>query len=109
MRVLQAVVILMGVLILGGTAAVIAIIVHRASAPGHRTNEFVGSPSHGPALAGPGVAAPIVLDEPAGTRIAAATAADERLVLQLVGGGPDRVVVLNLRGGAVLARVALAR
>ena len=94
MRVLQAAVIVMGVLILGGTAAVIGIIVHRAGAP--RT----------PALTRPG---PVVLDEPAGTHIAAATAMDERLVLQLAGGGPDRVVVLDLRGGAVLARVALAR
>ena len=97
MRVLQAVVIVMGVLILGGTAAVIGIIVHRAGAP------------RPPVLAHPGVAAPVVLDEPAGTRIATASAADERLVLQLAGGGPDRVVVLDLRGGAVLARVALAR
>ena len=97
MRILQAAVIAMGVLILAGTAAVIGIIVHRAGAP------------RVPALARPAVAAPVVLDEPAGTRIAAASAADERLLLQLAGGGPDRVVVLDLRGGAVLARIALAR
>jgi hypothetical protein len=97
MRALQAAVILMGVLILGATAAVIGIIVHRASAP------------RPPALAHAGPASPITLDEPAGTRIAAASTADDRLVLQLTGGGPDRVVVLDLRGGAVLARVGLAR
>lgn len=97
MRVLQAAVIAMGVLILGGTAAVIGIIVHRAGAP------------RAPALAHPALAAAVVLDEPAGTRIAVATGADDRLVLQLAGGGPDRVVVLDLRSGNVLARVGLAR
>ena len=102
MRALQAAVIVMGVLILGGTAAVIAIVAHRAAAPK-------------PAGTAPGVplpaaaATPVLLDEPPGTRIAVTAVADERLVLQLVGGGPDRVVVVELRGGAVVARVSLAR
>lgn len=95
MRVLQAAVILMGVLILGGTAAVVAIIVHRAGAP---------RPTAPAAVAGP-----VLLDEPAGSRIAASALAGERLLLQLAGGGPDRTVVLDLRSGAVLARVGLAR
>ena len=94
MRVLQAAVIAMGVLILGGTAAVVAIIVHRAGAPR-------------PAAL-PGTAA-VLLDEPAGSRIAASALAGERLLLQLAGGGPDRAVVVDLRSGAIVARVGLAR
>jgi hypothetical protein len=95
MRVLQAAVIAMGVLILAGTAAVVAIVVHRASAPRPST------PAAG--------AAPLVLDEPAGSRIAASALTGERLLLQLSGGGPDRAVVVDLRSGAVLARIGLAR
>ena len=95
MRVLQALVIGMGVLILAGTVAVIAVIVHRAGSP--RAPSLPSAP-----------AARLVLDEPAGTRLAVAAPAGERLVLQLVGGGPDRVVVLDLRTLAVVARVGLA-
>ena len=95
MRVLQAAVIAMGVLILAGTAAVVGIIVHRASTP------------RPPAPAG-GLAS-VALDEPAGSRIVASALAGERLLLQLAGGGPDRAVVVDLRSGAVLARVGLAR
>lgn len=50
-----------------------------------------------------------VLDEPAGTRIAGTSAAPDRVVVHLQGGGPDRVVVLDTRSGRVLGRVALAR
>lgn len=99
MRALQAAVILMGVLILAGTAAVIGIAVHRATLGGH---------PRPPVATSIGPPAAMVLDEPAGTRIAAVSAADDRLVMQLAGGGPDRVVVVALTGGAVLARVALA-
>jgi hypothetical protein len=99
MRALQAAVILMGVLILGGTAALIGIVVHRATLPGH---------ARAPASAAAGAPASVVLNEPDGTRIAAMSAASDRLVLHLIGGGPERVVVLALPGGAVVARVALA-
>ena len=95
MRALQAAVIAMGVLILAGTAAVVGIIVHRASAPR-------------PAAPAAGLPA-VVLDEPAGTRIAASALAGDRLLLQLAGGGPDRAVVVDVRSGTVLARVGLAR
>jgi len=99
MRALQAAVILIGVLILAGTAAVIGIAVQRTTLGGH---------PRPPVAASIGAPAAVVLDEPAGTRIAAVSAADDRLVMQLAGGGPDRVVVVALTGGAVLARVALA-
>jgi hypothetical protein len=96
MRGLLAGVIVMGVLILVATAAMIALVIHRATTPR-------------PAAPREGLAAPVVLNEPPGTRIATSEASDNRLLLQLSGGGPDRVVVVNLRDGAVLARVLLAR
>ena len=94
MRALQAAVIAMGVLIVIATAAMIALVVHRAT-----TRRAPAQPE----------VARLVLNEPPGTRIARSEAAGERLVLQLTGGGPDRVVVLNLRDGAVLARIGLAQ
>jgi hypothetical protein len=91
MRALQAAVVFMGVLIIAGVATIAVVIVQRMSG------------------AGQGAAAQAVLDEPAGTRIAGISAASDRLALQLQGGGPDRVVVLDERSGKVLARASLAR
>ncbi len=48
-----------------------------------------------------GGAALTVLDEPAGTRVAAVVAAGPRLALSLQGGGPDRVVLLDPASGTV--------
>ncbi len=90
MLALKAAVVVMGVLIVAGVAVVVTTIVQRA-------------------VAVPGAAASSVLDEPAGTRIAGVAAASDRLAVQLQGGGPDRVVVLDLRTGHVLARAGLAR
>jgi hypothetical protein len=98
MRALQVAVILMGVLILGATAALIGIVVHRASVSGRAPASATASP-----------AGPLTLDEPAGTRIAAVSAAGDRIIVQLAGGGPDRVVVIGLGRGAVIARLSLAR
>jgi hypothetical protein len=58
---------------------------------------------------GSGPIASAVLDEPAGTRIVGTSTAPDRLVVQLQGGGPDRVVVLDTKTGRVLGRVGLAR
>ena len=56
-----------------------------------------------------GAIASAVLDEPTGTRIAGVSALPDRLAVQLQGGGPDRVVVVDMRSGRVLGRVGLAR
>ncbi len=56
----------------------------------------------------PKASTPAQFDEPAGTAIAQISAAGDRLALLLHGGGPDRVVVLDLRDGSVIARSALA-
>ena len=88
-RGLVAVVVLLGGLIVVGTGVVVITIAHRMSV-----------------AAAP--AADTVLQEPAGTRIAAASEAGGRLALVLQGGGPDRVVVVDLASGKRVGRVALA-
>ena len=92
MRALQVAVVVMGVLIVAGVATIVVTIVQRA----------VGSSA-------PAATQQALLGEPEGTRIAAISAATDRLAVQLQGGGPDRVVVLDTRTGRVLLRAALAK
>lgn len=94
MRFLTVISVVMGVLIVAGTAVLVIALVRRAPAT---------------VSAGQDAGAPVVLDEPAGTRIAGADGTADALVLRLVGGGPDRVVVVDARSGRVIARAALAR
>jgi hypothetical protein len=82
-------VVTMGVLIVGGTVTLGVLIVQRLG----------GAPA--------AQAAPLMLDEPAGTRIAGMAASGDRLALQLQGGGPDRVVLLDAHTGRLAARVSL--
>ncbi len=90
MRGLQAAVIFMGVLIVVGVAVVGTTIVRRTMAPVQ-----IG-------------AGPVVLDEPAGTRMVSVTAAGDRVAVLLQGGGPDRVLLVDARTGMVAGRVGLA-
>jgi hypothetical protein len=94
MRALKVLVVVMGIMILVGTATLVVLIVGR-----------VGS-AHGP---GGGHIASVLLDEPAGTRIAAMVGLGDRLAVQLQGGGPDRVVVIDPRSGFTAARIGLVR
>jgi len=80
----------MGVLIVAGTVGLFVVLAQRMST-------------------GSATIASVMLDEPIGTRIAGASAGPDRLAVQLQGGGPDRVVVVDTRAGRVLGRVALAR
>jgi hypothetical protein len=96
MRALKVAVIVMGVLIVAGTVALVIGVVRRSSAP-------VGPVATLPAS----VAA--VLDEPEGTRIAGIAAVQDRLAVQLQGGGVDRVVLIDPRTGAVTGRISLVR
>ncbi len=91
MRVLKLAVVVMGVLIVVGVVALVTILVQR-----------VGG------LAASPVAVASLVDEPAGTHIVGTSAAGDRVVLQLQGGGPDRVVVVDLKSGRVVGRVGLA-
>jgi hypothetical protein len=94
MRLLKAVTIGMGVLILIGMTVVIVTIARRmtAPAPPHRVAELA-----------------LHLDEPAGTRIAGIAGAGGRLAVQLQGGGVDRVVLVDPDSGAVTGRITLGR
>jgi len=91
LRALKILTVGMGVLILAGTAVIVGVIFHRATAPG--------------------TSAPVALtlDQPAGTRIVGIAATQDRLAVQLQGGGADRVVLVDPRTGAVTGRIALAR
>ncbi len=91
MRALLVACVVMGVLIVAGVAVLVAAIVGRS-----------------PPQAGVETAQ-VVLDEPAGTRIAGASGTADALLLVLTGGGPDRVLAVDRRSGRVEARVRLAR
>lgn len=103
MRALTVVTIVMGVMILAGTGVLVAVIAHRIFSPAPGGGATAGAPTAG--------AAPVslVLDEPAGTRIAGIAAAGDRLAVQLQGGGTDRVVLVDPRSGAVTGRITLTR
>lgn len=90
MRTLKIAVIVMGVMIVGGVATLGVLLFQRAAGPVAAVGE-------------------VVLDEAEGTRIAGSTAVGEKVVLQLQGGGPDRVVVVDVRTGRVSARITLKK
>ena len=97
MRALKIAVIVMGVLIVGGTIALVIAVARRSAAP--VVPVAVSIPASMAA----------VLDEPDGPRIAGIVAVQDRLALQLQGGGTDRVVLVDPRTGAVAGRISLAR
>ncbi len=99
MRALRAATVVMGVLILAGTAVLIATIVKRATAPAP-----LASGAFVPAAAPLGA----VLHEPVGTRITGLAATGDLLALSLQGSGGDRVVLIDPRTGEVRGRVTLA-
>lgn len=92
MAALKAAVVIMGIMIVAGFAVLVGTLVTRMG-------------GHG----GPAAPVAATLDEPAGTRIAGVSASAEHLAVSLQGAGPDRVVVLDLRNGRVVARASLAR
>ena len=91
MQALRVLVVVMGVMIVGGTVA-LGVLVARKAGGGGAVLE-----------------AAVVLDEPAGTRIAGASGSGDSVVLRLEGGGPDRVVVVDGRSGRVTGRIGLAK
>ncbi len=93
MHALKALVVVMGVLIIAGLAVIVATIVNRTTHPG--------------AAITPGAA--LLLDEPDGTHVGETALANGTLALTLVGGGPDRVVVVDLASGRVVRRVLLSK
>ncbi len=90
MAALKAAVIGMAVLIVAGVTVIVVTLIHRMMTPPETATIST------------------TLEEPAGTRIAGASAASDRLAVTLQGGGPDRVLVMDLRTGRVVAKAALA-
>ena len=90
MGALKAAVVVMGILIVFGTVGLVVVLAQRMSSASVPI-------------------ASVTLDEPSGTRIAGASTAADRVAVQLAGGGPDRVVLVDLKSGRVLGHVALAR
>ncbi len=94
-RALLALVIVMGVLILTGTAGLIAVVVHRLSQP--RAIATAAIPA-------------VLPQEPEGTRITTLTRqSDTVLAIALTGGGPDRVLLWDLAAGRAVAEIRLGR
>ena len=90
MRALKAAVVIMGVLIVAGVVGLGVALTQRLSGQA-------------------GTNASVVLDEPAGSRIVGASVSPDRMAVQVQGGGPDRVVMVDTKAGRVLGRVSLAR
>ena len=59
-------------------------------------------------LGGGGTPGMVALHEAPGTHILGASAAGDRVAVQLGGGGPDRVVVVDTRTGRILVTIGLA-
>jgi hypothetical protein len=90
MRFLKVLTIAMGILILAATTLLVVIIARR-----------IGGGGAAPTLIA------LSLEEPAGTRIAGIATAGDRLAIALQGGGPDRVMLIDPRTGAVVGRIGL--
>ena len=97
MRALKALVIVMGVLLVGGTAVLVTELISRAS---HR----------GPVGGSAGPARPFdtVLDLPAGASIREMRPVGERLVLRVgLAGGGEQILLLDIGSGARLGTIEL--
>ena len=90
MRFLNVLTIGMGVLIVVATTVLVVLIAGR-----------IGGAGTAPASIA------VLLDEPVGTRIARIASAGDRLALQLQGGGPDRILLVDPRSGKVAGRIGL--
>ena len=82
MRFLKVLVIGMGVVIVVATTVLVVLIARRLGGPGPVPASLA-----------------VVLDEAGGTRIVAIAVVGDRLAVQLQGGGPDRVLLLDLNRG----------
>ena len=113
MRALKIATIVMGVLILLGTAVMIAAIIKRGgmtSPPPPVASSLAPSGALPGSLSGPpGNPFTTLLDEPPGTTILGIAQVRDWLAVTVRGGGPDRVVLIDPVSGAVTGRVALAR
>ena len=99
MRSLKVLVVVMGVLLVGGTAALVAAIIDRAS---HRT----AAPALRP-MAARGFDRAVV-DLPAGARVLGSEAADGRLVVRIgLAAGGEELLLIDPASGALLGTIEL--
>ena len=82
MRALKAAIVIMGVMIIAGTALLVALIIRRASHPA-------------PTAAATAPTGQATLHQPQGTRIISLAATPTGLAVALQGGGPDRILILD--------------
>ncbi|HJS88174.1 MAG TPA: hypothetical protein VJ779_22210 [Acetobacteraceae bacterium] len=97
MRALKTATVVMGVLILAGTAVLIATIIKRQTAP---------APAAGFVPSAASIA--LTLHEPAGSQITGLAASGDALAVSIHGGGPDRIVLIDPRTGEARGRITLA-
>ena len=90
MRALKILTIVMGVMIVVGVVALGVVMTQRLGG------------------LGAGAVMGATLDEPAGTSIAGIAATADRIAIQLRGGGPDRVVLVDSKTGKPVGTVKLA-
>lgn len=95
-RAVKIAAIVMGVLIVLGTTVLIVMVVKRGTSAGGAA--FV-----------PDRLFSTVLEEPPGTSIQSVTPVRDRLAVQLRGGGPDRILIVDPGTGAVTGRIATNR
>lgn len=107
LRALKIAVIVMAVLIVAGTTMLIVEVIRRVSAPAGPLPP--GPLPAGPSAAGSSAVFSVTLQEPAGTRITGVAETQDRLAVQLQGGGADRVVLIDPRSGVVIGRILLAQ
>lgn len=91
-RAVKIAAIVMGVLIVLGTTALIVMVVKRGTSGG--------------TVAAPDKPFSVVLDEPPGTAIAGIAPVRDGLAIQLRGGGPDRILIVDPGTGAITGRIA---
>ena len=89
-RVLMVVAIVMAGLIVLGTTVLVVVVARRLGSATATTGSIA-----------------LRLAEPDGTRIAGIATVGDRLAVQLQGGGPDRIVLVDPRSGAIVGRIEL--
>jgi hypothetical protein len=101
MRALKVLVVVMGVLLVGGTAALIAAIIHRASHPRPLPAASAGA-ARGFDRA--------VIDLPAGARVLGSEAVGERIMVRVgLAEGGEALILVDPRTGARLGTIELRR
>lgn len=99
MRALKVLVVVMGVLLVGGTAALVIAVIERAQ------QHMAASPPAAPSAAR---GFDRVLDLPPGARVIAVEPAGERLVVRLaLAGGGEALILIDARTGARLGTIEL--